>query len=137
MEFGLQYAYNLLVGQRGVLAFTPLLIFACLGVMIVIRSNPAGLRSLTVAMLGGSLAFTLYLILRTDNFGGDAWGTRWFVPLIPVWWYYAYDAYTALRQGRFSSLGVGLFWGAVFLSFLTVIPGLQDAWRDVPPIVRL
>jgi hypothetical protein len=137
LEFGLNYAYNLLIGQHGVLAFTPLLIFACLGSVFVIRSNTGGLRGLTVAMLGGSLAFTLYLILRTDNFGGAAWGMRWFVPLIPVWWYYAREAYVVMRQSRFSAIGVLLFWGAVLLSFLTVIPGLRDAWRDVPPIVRL
>ncbi len=137
LEFGVQYAYNLLIGRRGVLAFTPLLIFACAGVVIVIRSNTSGLRRLTIAMLGGSLAFSLYLILRTDNFGGAAWGTRWFVPLVPVWWYYTRDAYDALREGRFAPIGTLLFWGAVLLSFLTVLPGLQDVWRDVPPLVRL
>jgi hypothetical protein len=92
---------------------------------------------LITALLGGSLLFAAYLILRTDNFGGLAWGTRWFVPLVAVWWYFARDAYGVLREGRFATIGLVLFWGAVLLSFLTAAQGLHDAWREAAPLIRL
>jgi hypothetical protein len=145
LDFGLQYTYDLLVGARGLFSFTPMLIFAVMGLWFVVRDRVNRLRGLTFAVMAGSLAFTLYLIFRTDNFGGEAWGTRWFVPLAPVLMYYASTAYRRWRLAynesraayRLSILWRAIFWILVFLSFLTSLYGLHDAWRVIPPIVRL
>ena len=117
LDFGLRYAYDMLIGQRGLFSFTPMLLFAFIGIGVAIKQRQQ--RGLALTVLMGSLVFAAYLILRTDNFGGLAWGTRWFVPLVPLWWYFAYDAYCVIRTGRFATIGVLLFWGAVLLSFLT------------------
>lgn len=135
-EFGAHYAFDLLVGQRGLFSFTPMLIFALAGLGVAIKQREQ--RGLALALLLGSLAFTAYLILRTDNFGGLAWGTRWFVPLVPLWWYFAFASYNVLRQHRRASLiWRTLFWIAVLVSFLTAGQGLQDAWREALPLIRL
>ena len=34
-------------------------------------------------------------------------------------------------------INVNLWWGLVLLSFGTATLGLYDAWRDVPPLIRL
>lgn len=133
LDFGLRYAYDMLIGQRGVFSFTPMLVFAVAGVGIALRNRQSPLRSLTPAALAGSLAFTLYLIFRTDNFGGEAWGTRWFVPLVPVLWYFVSVVF---ERPRALVWKVGLI-AAIILSFLTAAPGLHDAWLSIPPIVRL
>ncbi|HLF25146.1 MAG TPA: glycosyltransferase family 87 protein [Anaerolineae bacterium] len=133
LDFGLRYAYDLLVGRRGLFSFTPLLVFAVAGLWRALRNRCAALRPLAVAALAGSLAFTLYLILRTDNFGGTAWGTRWFVPLIPLGWYFV-ACWFEPRRGVWWKLALV---AAIGLSFLTAVSGLHDAWRDVPPIIRL
>jgi hypothetical protein len=135
LEFGLRYTYDMLVGQRGLFSFTPMLIFAFVGMVVAFRQPRQ--RGLIAAVLGGSLLFAAYLILRTDNFGGLAWGTRWFVPLVPLWWYFAYDAYCEMRNGRYATIGALLFWGAVLISFLTAAQGLHDAWREAVPLIRL
>jgi hypothetical protein len=135
LDFGLRYTYDMLVGQRGLFSFTPMLIFAFVGIGIAIKQRQQ--RGLSLTVLLGSLVFAAYLILRTDNFGGLAWGTRWFVPLAPLWWYFAYDAYSVLRKGRFATMGGLLFWGAVLLSFLAAAQGLHDAWREAIPLIRL
>jgi hypothetical protein len=138
LEFGLQYTYNILIGRRGFFAFTPMLIYAVVGLAMVWRARSNRLRGLSFAVAAGCLTFAAYLILRTDNYGGEAWGTRWFVPLVPLLWYFAYDAYGVLRnRERVSLTWRAIFWGAVILSFLTAALGLHDAWRDVPPIVWL
>ena len=138
LDFGLQYAYGMLVGRRGLFAFTPMLIYAVVGIVIVVRERSNRLRGLALATALGGLIFTAYLILRTDNFGGMAWGTRWFVPLIPVLWYFSYRAYGAVSGTYYPSrIWRIVFWVIVILSFLTAALGLQDAWRDVPPIIRL
>jgi hypothetical protein len=136
LEFGMRYTYDMLVGQRGLFSFTPMLIFAVSGMAIALKRGPQ--RGLIAAVAGSSLVFTAYLILRTDNFGGLAWGTRWFVPLVPLWWYFALDAYGAFRnRPRAAVVWRTLFWAAVIISFLTAAQGLHDAWREALPVMRL
>ena len=136
LEFGARYTYDMFVGQRGLFSFTPMLIFAFIGMFVALKQRRQ--RGLSVAVLGGSLVFAAYLILRTDNFGGLAWGTRWFVPLVPLWWYFAYDAYGVMRnKPRASLIWRLLFWAAVLVSFLTAAQGLHDAWREAVPLIRL
>ena len=144
LEFGVNYAYNLLIGERGWLAFTPALIFGLIGAVQVLRDKTGGLRGLTWAMLIGCGLFAAYLIVRTDNYGGEAWGARWFVPLAPLLWFYLSDAwcvpqggFALVRDRRWSIIWRILFVALMALSFLTVLSGLHDAWRVVPPIVRL
>jgi hypothetical protein len=134
-EFGLHYTYDMFVGQRGLFSFTPMLLFAFGGMAIAVKQRRQ--RGLVIALLSGSFVFAAYLILRTDNFGGLAWGTRWFVPLVPLWWYFAYEAYHRFQQGRWAGLGLALFWGAVLLSFLVAAQGLHDTWREAVPLIRL
>ena len=136
LQFGMRYAYDMFVGQRGVFSFTPMLIFAIIGMIVAFKRRRQ--RGLILAVLGSSLVFAAYLILRTDNFGGLAWGTRWFVPLVPLWWYFGRDAYGILcHRPRLALAWRTLFWAAVLISFLTVVPGLQDVWREAVPLVRL
>jgi hypothetical protein len=136
LDFGLRYTTAMFVGQRGLFSFTPMLIFAVIGMAVAFEQRRQ--RGLIAAVFGGSLFFAAYLILRTDNFGGLAWGTRWFVPLVPLWWYFAYDAYYVLRNKPRASLAWRtLFWFAVLVSFWTAAQGLHDAWREAEPLIRL
>ena len=135
LEFGLNYAYNLLIGERGFFAFTPVLIFGLFGVMVVLRDKQR--RGLTWAVVAGCALFAGYLIARTDNYGGEAWGARWFVPLVPLLWWYLRDAWRVLRGNRWTAVWRFALAALIVLSFLNVLSGLQDAWHVVPPIVRL
>ncbi|HTP10642.1 MAG TPA: hypothetical protein VMP08_20455 [Anaerolineae bacterium] len=136
LDFGVHYTYDMFVGQRGVFSFTPMLIFAFIGMAVAFRRRRQ--RGLILTVLAGSLVFAAYLILRTDNFGGLAWGTRWFVPLVPVWWYFVYDAYNVFRdKPRVSLAWQALLWITVLLSFLTAAQGLHDAWHEAVPLIRL
>lgn len=135
LEFGVNYAYNLLIGERGWLAFTPALIFGLIGALIALRDRQR--RGLTWAMLIGCGLFAAYLIARTDNYGGEAWGARWFVPLVPLVWFCLRDACSVVRENRWRPVWYGLIVLALIVSLLSVLPGLHDAWRVVPPIVRL
>ena len=153
IDFGVQYTYNLLVGSRGLFAFTPVLLFGLIGWWLAIRDRALRLRGLTFAVIAGCFAFTLYLIFRTDNFGGEAWGTRWFVPLVPLLMNYVFVAFNrqpvpGLYPQRGESVAAGkwhiadrilhiAFWILVILSFATALYGLHDAWKSVAPIVRL
>jgi hypothetical protein len=137
LDFGVRYAYNLLIGERGVFAFTPMLIFGLIGAAWVSRQRTRPERGLTLALLSGCGAFAAYLIARTDNYGGAAWGARWFAPLAPLLWFYLRDVWCGVREGRGAWAWRVLMVAALVMSLLTAVSGLHDAWRVVPPIVRL
>ncbi len=138
LEFGTNYTYNILIGRRGFFAFTPMLMYTVVGLALVIRDRSKRLRGLSFAAALGSVLFAAYLILRTDNYGGEAWGTRWFVPLVPLLWFYAPIAYRAWPiANRTGVVWRVVFWLAVLISLATALLGIHDAWRDVPPIFRL
>lgn len=134
LEFGVNYAYNLLIGERGLFAFTPALIFGLIGAVMALRDKQR--RGLTGAVLAGCALFAGYLIARTDNYGGEAWGSRWFVPLAPLLWWYLPDAWRAVRDDRWRLAWRFALAAMLGLSFLTVLSGLQDAWRVTAPLVR-
>ena len=145
LDFGLRYTFDMLVGQRGVFSFTPVLAFALAGAWRAMRDPRSDLRTLTLAMLLGWLAFALYLILRTDNFGGKAWGTRWFVPLVPMLWYFVpmcFGLSSPADRARPAAWCASPWWrvafvGAVALSFWMATLGLHDTWRTVEFPIRL
>ncbi|MBI5565444.1 MAG: DUF2029 domain-containing protein [Chloroflexi bacterium] len=137
LEFGVAYAYNLLIGERGFFAFTPALIFGLIGAVLVLRDKLSGRRGLTWAVLIGCGLFAVYLIARTDNYGGEAWGARWFVPIVPLLWFYMRGAGCVMREPPWSIMWRIMMVLLLALSFLTALHGLHDAWHVVPPIVRL
>ncbi len=121
LEFGLNYAYNLLIGERGLFAFTPVLIVGVIGAVLALRDKQR--RGLTLAVLSGCALFAAYLIARTDNYGGEAWGARWFVPLVPLLWWYMRDAWCVVRGGRWLLIWHVALAALMLLSFLTVLSG--------------
>jgi len=133
LQFGLRYAYDLLIGRRGVFAYTPLLIYAVTGMWKLARHRQHAMSGLALAALAGCLAFTAYLIWRTDNFAGVAWGVRWFVPLTPLLWY--------LTAVMFDKPHKPMWWlafvAAWIISAATVAPGLYNPWNDISPIFFL
>lgn len=135
LEFGVNYAYNLLIGERGFFAFTPALLFGLIGALVALRDKQQ--RGLTAALLIGCGLFAAYLIVRTDNYGGEAWGARWFVPLVPLLWWYIRDAWRVARDPLRARLWQAFIVVLIVVSFLTALAGLHDAWQVVPPLVRL
>jgi len=88
-------------------------------------------RGLTLAMLAGSVMLSAYLIARTDNFGGLAWGTRWFVPLAPIVYFFI----PVLLEKPRSRLWRAILIGAVALSAWNVLSGVHDPWTDHRPVI--
>jgi hypothetical protein len=133
LQFGLRYAYDLLIGRHGVFAYTPLFLYAVAGMWAAIRSREHPLRAFALAALSGCLLFTAYLIARTDNFAGVAWGVRWFTSLTPLAWYFGAFLFDK-PHGR-------VWWAAlaaaVIVSAWTVTPGLHNTWQEIKPVFYL
>ncbi len=80
-----RYALAMLLGMKGFLWFNPLLWLAALAWAAQLR-RAAPLRLEAVAVGGATLVLVGYYVTRTNNYGGSAFGIRWFVPLLPFWY---------------------------------------------------
>jgi hypothetical protein len=146
----LLYGLRLIVGDRGLFAFSPVLLWAVGALVRAWRNRSsidsrrcAGWLRAAAAMIGlASGLFALYFILFTDNFGGAAYGPRWYTVFIPLLFIFvAVDWEDRVSKGALGKVG---FWvrGLLFLvlagiSFANSYHGALNPWRAVPPLLRL
>lgn len=112
------YAFNVLVGHHGLFSMTPLY---CFGVYELVRSIKAR-RWLGVSLVSAAsvLAFLIFFIWRTRNYGGWCVGMRWLVPIMPLLLLYFGFWLDRVRVTR-------LLWMLVLLAFGVSCFNVQDA----------
>jgi len=80
----LTYLFHSTFGRFGSFTLFPVLTMSLLGIAAAVRESDACLRRL---VWGGAAAFgvlTLYYVLKTNNYGGAAYGFRWHIAAMPV-----------------------------------------------------
>lgn len=86
-SFGI-YAFQSLFGIRGLFSYTPALIPAMI-FLIRILASPRHHFHKEALVVGIGLAGSIFLtLLVTDNYGGWCYGVRYFVPLIPILFFF-------------------------------------------------
>ena len=78
------YCYHALLGDRGIFAYTPFLLS---GLWYCVKHFKHLCPSERALALGG-LGFMLFYLLCTNEFGGQSYGLRYFIPVIPLLWYW-------------------------------------------------
>ncbi len=76
------YAFDLILGKKGFILFTPVLIFSIIGLIIAFFRKEY--RKEAIMVCAGIIACLIFYITRTNNYGGCSYGLRWTVPLIPL-----------------------------------------------------
>ena len=128
----LEYAFRILLGDHGVLAFTPVLLWVTYAVMSALRRREYPLRGEAIAVGVASLLVMLYIIFFTDNFGGQAYGPRWFIAVTPPLFFFA--AEPALYRNLERRL---VFAALSALSVFSAWQGASDPWGPGLPPLRL
>ena len=128
----LDYSYRMLVGDHGVFAFSPVLLWAVFALGTVLRQRDHVLWGEAAAVGLASLTMTCYFILFTDNFGGVAYGARWFTAMIPVLFFFT--AQPTLYRSAARRL---LFVALAAVSIFSAWEGALDPWSSVRPPLRL
>jgi hypothetical protein len=122
----------MLVGDHGVFAFGPVLLWVVVAVGLTIRKRDHRLWGEAFAIGLASLAITLYILLFTDNFGGEAFGPRWFIAMTPALFFFAADPslYQTIRRRL-------LFVVLSILSIFSAWQGASAPWHSALPPLRL
>jgi MFS family permease len=80
----LLYAFNALLGWKGLFSLTPVAFLAVLGMVRTIRDR-GRLAGEMLVIASASFVVIVYIIATTNNYGGAAMGLRWFAQFGPLW----------------------------------------------------
>jgi hypothetical protein len=120
--FALRYSAGVLFGENGFFLYCPLLLVAVwtAGKRFVLRQP---MWAETAVAMVAILAFVLYYLFATTNYGGCSYSMRWFVSFIPLLWFFAFPAFLEWRGGK------RLILAALFaISFWPTVFGCVDPW---------
>lgn len=127
LEFFRTYAVRTLVGPHGFLLYNPFLVIAVWGLAREIRrKGPFFFEA--IAMATGSTVLLLYYWLSTNNYGGWAYSIRWFVPMLPLLFFFLYpyfEAFDPRRRRWFQAL--------LCVSVIIAAVGAANPWAAVGP----
>ncbi len=131
-----QYAFKMFLGAQGLFAYNPILLFALAG-MVVAALAKGNARRLDAIVIGiAVLVLGVYLATRTGNLGGEAYGERWYVHVIPIVMSFVIFA-PPLAQVFGNAVvrwaSVPLFGAVLVVSIYSSYQGAQRPWRYVPP----
>ena len=135
LDFFRTYAVRSLVGPRGFLLYNPLLVIAIWGIGRTIwRKGPFFYEAVTIA--AASTVMLLYYWTYTNNYGGWSYSIRWFVPMLPLLFFFLcpyFEAFDPRRRRWFQAL--------LCASVVIAAVGAANPWSpvgdtDVPLIVN-
>ncbi len=95
----LSYGLNSLVGLRGFIIYNPLLFIAFVMLYREWRSTTA-YKAETVVVSLCSLVLMMFYFVFTSNYGGWSYSIRWFVPLLPLLYFFLYGFFQENQPGR-------------------------------------
>lgn len=133
IAFFLSYSFSSLLGHRGFLLYNPLLLIALPYLIIETRKHHF-FRQEALVIGFASLSIILYYFLFTNNYGGWSYSIRWFVPLLPLLFFFIhpfFENYSLKKRQLFITL--------FSISTITSCIGLINPWSsqslDNVPIV--
>jgi hypothetical protein len=120
------YLFHMTFGRCGVFVLYPVLLGGLAGAVRALARKDTPHRGAILAGLLGFLVLTAYYVYRTDNYGGESYGFRWYICAMPVLLLMAAPVISAMRS-RWHWLFVGLMMG---ISFYSAWECTNTGWRS-------
>lgn len=80
----LTYLFHMTFGRCGIFSLYPILLAGMAGALRALCRKNVPNRSAILTGALGFLLLTAYYAARTNNYGGEAYGFRWYIPAMPV-----------------------------------------------------
>jgi hypothetical protein len=135
----LLYAFRSFIGDRGLFAYSPLLLFAAVGLILVVSKSSHRLvddqmRGKSALILLGIVGHLLFILTRTNNFGGDAYGWRFLIPFIPILCFFIVFTVPNRFYERGSKWVAAALWiVAAWVSVFSAYQGVRATWHQINP----
>lgn len=111
----LVYFFHMTFGRCGIFSLYPITFLGIVAAMKAMVNQSMNARKLILGGLAGMAVLTTYYVLRTNNYGGEAFGFRWYIVAMPILMLMALPWLATTRQ-RWKWLVVGLLVGVSFYS---------------------
>ena len=130
------YALLTLVGPKGFLLYDPFLCVAIWGLVRAIRSR-GPFASEGIAVAAGTVLLLLYYWVTSDNYAGWSYSIRWFVPLLPLLFFFLYPYFEAFSKRRENVFQALLCVSVVIATVGALNPWSPEVYSDVPFIANI
>lgn len=123
--FSLKYGLACLVGPRGFLWYNPLLIII---LPLLVRNSRSGrhLHHENLVILTSSVILMIYYFSFSSNYGGHSYSIRWFIPLLPLWYFQLFD----IRINRSGSIFRYQHGSLIIVSLIIALVGQINPWSN-------
>jgi len=123
-QFSLKYGLLAFVGPKGFLIYNPILWVALWGLVRTIRQkDPFFYEAIVVG--AGCVILGLYYVLFTIDYSGWSYSIRWFVPVLPLLFFFLYPYFGAYDERRARNFRM-LLGAAVVIA----VVGALNPWSD-------
>lgn len=137
LGFMVQYAFLSLFGAKGFIWYNPLLLLL---IPLLLRNTKqkSAFNTETWVILTGSLILMTYYFVFSSNYGGWSYSMRWFVPLLPLLFFYLFDMEHITQNPTHAKV----LWGLIICAFIIATIGLINPWSsqdlsNIPIIANL
>ena len=126
LGFICSYALLTLVGPKGFLLYNPFIFVGIWGMVRAIRRNgPFAYEGVAVAV--GTLILMFYYWVTSDNSAGWSYSIRWFVPLLPLLFFFLHPYFEILDKRRET-----VFQALLCVSVVIAAVGALNPWSPLP-----
>jgi hypothetical protein len=135
-RFAVSYGLLALIGPRGFLLYNPVLWIAVWALIrTASRRGPFFHEALVVGV--GSMVLVAYYLLFTSNYGGSSYSIRWFVPTLPLLFFFLYRYFELYSPQRVRGFRVLACVSMVIAFVGAVNPWSHDYFSEVPFVANV
>jgi hypothetical protein len=134
--FVVGYAFVALIGWKGFFVYNPFLVIASWGLGRTIRNRAIFYRE-GICIASASAILVLYILLTTNNYGGDSYSIRWFVPLLPMIFLFLYPFLESEDKKRRKQFRLVFLISAVIACIGAVDPWSHGSLSPVPLLANI
>jgi len=126
------YLWKFTFGNRGLFVYTPLFIISLLGLGSLLRNRKHRFWKEGICLLSGFIVlFAFYALRGGKDFGGNAYGFRWLIPMIPFLIFSLAFIFENPKRSKWIDLVFLVL--LIYSAYLAYI-GLPFVWKTHPPL---
>lgn len=118
------YVFNIIFAARGLLFYSPILIFAFYSIYKTIKNKKGRFWKEVTLILSGFIIISLFYIIKIRDYAGCSYGFRWFIAITPLLYFFIIFLFNKKKDAKFKNI----FSAILIISILISMIGLCNPW---------
>ena len=120
------YSFHVLFGYRGLFSYSPILLISFYFLIKLSANKKYLFFKEALLVLIGMSTVVLFYIFKSNNYGGYAYGMRWFVAFTPLLFFFTVFYF----KDKLTSKKLKFCLLLVLISFFVALVGVYNPWAD-------